>query len=108
MRNGEADPTTSTNCEGLTNHDVAVQMDNLGGLLGIRRKDRVPNARIRELCGVKNECYGGSGMWRGWRMIGLPRDSMYECAGSRWIDTVKEHFKEKRFGYQTNKENGPG
>ena len=54
----------------------AVQMNNLRGLLGIRRKDRVPNARIRELCGVKNDCYGGSGMWRGWRMIGLPRDSM--------------------------------
>ena len=27
----------------------AVQMDNLGGLLGIRRMDRIPNARIREL-----------------------------------------------------------
>ena len=31
----------------------AVQMDNLRGLLGIRRMDRVPNARIRELCGVR-------------------------------------------------------
>ena len=29
-----------------------VQMDNLRGLLGIRRMDRVPYARIRELCGV--------------------------------------------------------
>ena len=29
-----------------------VQMDNLRGLLGIRSMDRVPNARIRELCGV--------------------------------------------------------
>ena len=28
-------------------------MDNLRGLLGIRRMDRVPNARIRELWGVK-------------------------------------------------------
>ena len=28
-------------------------MDNLRGLLGIRRIDRVPNARIRELYGVK-------------------------------------------------------
>ena len=27
-------------------------MDNLRGLLGIRRMDRVPNVRIRELCGV--------------------------------------------------------
>ena len=28
-------------------------MDNLGGLLGIRRMDRIPNARIRELGGVR-------------------------------------------------------
>ena len=31
----------------------AVQMDNLRGLLGIRRMDRVPNTWIRELCGMK-------------------------------------------------------
>ena len=31
---------------------MAAQMDNLRGLLGIRRMNRVPNARIRELCGV--------------------------------------------------------
>ena len=31
----------------------AVQMDNFRGLLGIRRMDRVPNAWIRELYGVK-------------------------------------------------------
>ena len=30
----------------------AVQMDNLKGLLGIRRMDKVPNAQIKELCGV--------------------------------------------------------
>ena len=28
-------------------------MDNLRGILGIRRMDRVPNARIREFCGVR-------------------------------------------------------
>ena len=28
-------------------------MDNFKGLLGIRRRDRVPNAWIRELCRVK-------------------------------------------------------
>ena len=33
----------------------AVQMGNFSGLLGIRRMDRVPTARIRELCGVTNE-----------------------------------------------------
>ena len=27
-------------------------MDNLRGLLGIRRMDEVPNARIRQLCGM--------------------------------------------------------
>ena len=31
----------------------AIQMDNLRGLLGIRRMNRIPNARIRELCGVR-------------------------------------------------------
>ena len=30
----------------------AVQMDNLRSFLGIKRIDRVPNARIRDLCGV--------------------------------------------------------
>ena len=29
-----------------------VQIDNLRCLLGIKRMDRVPNTRIRELCGV--------------------------------------------------------
>ena len=29
-----------------------VQMDNLRGLLDVRRRDRVPNERIRESCGV--------------------------------------------------------
>ena len=33
----------------------AVQMDNLRGLLGIRRMDRVPNVWIRELRGVSDE-----------------------------------------------------
>ena len=31
----------------------AIRMDNLKGLLGIRRMDRFPNAEIRELCRVK-------------------------------------------------------
>ena len=31
----------------------AVQMDNLRGLLGIRRMDKVTNAQIRELCREK-------------------------------------------------------
>ena len=32
-----------------------VQMYNLRGLLGIRRRDRVLNARIKELCEVKKD-----------------------------------------------------
>ena len=32
---------------------MAVQRDNLRGLLGFMRMDGVPNSRIRELCGVK-------------------------------------------------------
>ena len=31
----------------------AAQMDNLRGLLGIRRMDRIHNAQIRHLCEVK-------------------------------------------------------
>ena len=27
-------------------------MDNLGGLIGIRRMDKVRNAQVKELCGV--------------------------------------------------------
>ena len=30
----------------------AVQMDKIKSLLGIRRMDRVPNARTREMCGM--------------------------------------------------------
>ena len=31
---------------------MTVQMDNLKGLLGIRRMGKVPNVRIRQLCRV--------------------------------------------------------
>ena len=42
-------------------------------------------------------------MWRGWRRIGLPRESMQEYAGSqsmgkpqkRWIHTIKECLKKE-------------
>ena len=71
----------------------AVQMDNLRGLLGIRRMDTVLNARIRELCGVKKwvderlmkAFSGGSAMRRKWRMIGSPRVYVGDCAGSRSV-----------------------
>ena len=57
----------------------AVQMDNLRGLLGIRRMDRIPNTQIRELCGVRKGLDEGIlqwFMWRGWRGIGLSREFM--------------------------------
>ena len=31
----------------------SVHMDNFRVLLGIRRMDRIPNARMRELCGLR-------------------------------------------------------
>ena len=34
-------------------------MDNLRGLVGIRRMDGVPNARIREFCGLTKGADGG-------------------------------------------------
>ena len=56
-------------------------MDNLRVLLGIRRVDRVPNARINELCGMRKGPderidEGILRMLRGWIGIGLPRESM--------------------------------
>ena len=51
---------------------VEVEMDNLRRLLGIKRIYRVSNAQI-------NKAYSGSSaMWREWRGIGLPRESMQE------------------------------
>ena len=48
--------------------------------------NRIPNARIKGLCGVKKGldekidmmkvCSGCSVMWKGWKGIGLPRESM--------------------------------
>ena len=85
----------------------AVQMDNLRGMLGIRRIDRIPNKRIRELCGVTKRVderidedvlrwfddvnrmendrtakrvYVGE--WAVSRSVDMPR--------KRWIDTMKD------------------
>ena len=51
----------------------AVQIDNLRGLLGIRKMDRVPTARIRELYGVV-----GLAILKEWRVIGLLKGSIWE------------------------------
>ena len=41
-------------------------MDNLRGLLCIRRMDRIPYARTRELCGVRKvyDKVCGEGLWK--------------------------------------------
>ena len=87
-------------------------MDNLRGLLGIRRMDRVPNAEIRELCGVKKgldeRIDEGVLQWfaqveRMERGMIAKRVNVGEFVGShsagrpqkRWLDTVKECFKKR-------------
>ena len=82
-------------------------MDNLRGLIGIRRMDRVPNALIRELCGetkgVNERIDEGILRWFGHlkRMENdryAKRVYVGECAGNRlvgrlqkrWIDIVKD------------------
>ena len=85
----------------------AVQMDNLRGLLHIRRMERVPNAWIRELCGMKKDLDErideGVLQWFG-HVVSMERDRIAErvyvgeFAGNRsvgrlwkrWIDTVKK------------------
>ena len=62
----------------------AVQMDSLKGLLGIRRMNKVPNARIRELCEVTKRVDERidegviqlSAIWREWRKIRMLRGFM--------------------------------
>ena len=71
-----------------------VQMDNLKGLLSIRRMDRVPNIRTRELCGVKKyldeRIDEGVLRWFG-QVERMERDRIAkrvyvgECAGSRSV-----------------------
>ena len=81
-------------------------MDNLRGLQGIKRMDKVPNARIRDLCGVRKGLDEGILRWFG-HVDRMERDRIAkrvylgECAGSfsvgrlwkRCIDTMKECLK---------------
>ena len=89
-----------------------VQMENLKGLLGIRRLDRVPNARIKELCevkkGVDERIDEGVLPWFG-QMERMEKDriarKLYvgECDGRHsvgrprkmWIDTVKDCLRKR-------------
>ena len=58
---------------------MAVKVDKLRGLLCIKRIDRVPNARIRELCGIAEwvddrideRTDVGLVVLKGWGTIGL-------------------------------------
>ena len=87
-------------------------MDNLRGLLGFRRMDRVPNALIRELCRVRKfldeRIDEGVLRWFGHgermdRVRIAKRVYVGECAGScsvgrprkRWIDNMKECLKKR-------------
>ena len=85
-------------------------MNNLRGLLGIRRMDKIPNAWIRELCivkkGLEESIDEGVLQWFG-HVKRMENDRIAkrvyagECSGShamdrpqkRWIDTVKECLK---------------
>ena len=89
----------------------AVQMDNLRGLMGIRRMDKVPNPRIRQLCRVTKsgdeKVNEGALRWFGHvkRMDNRIAKRVYirECAGSRsvcrkrkrWIVTVNDCLKKR-------------
>ena len=92
-----------------------VRMDNLIGLLGIKRMDRVLNAWIRKLCGLRkglDERIDEGVLWWFGHVERIERDRMAkrvyvgECAGScsvgrpqkRWIDTVKECLKKRWLG----------
>ena len=85
------------------------------GLMGIRRIDRVPNARIRELCGVRKALDEriDEGILRWFSHVErmesdriAKRVYVGECDGSHpvgrpwkiWIDTVKECLKERGLG----------
>ena len=103
---------------------MAVQMDNLRNLLGIRTMDKVLNIRIRNLFGVvkgvDERIYEGVLQWFG-HMERKEKERIAKrvyvgvCAGScslgrlrkRWIDTMKDCLK-KRFGCQASKENCAG
>ena len=90
----------------------AVQMDNLRGLVGIRKMNKVSYALIRELCrvkkGINEKIDEGVLRWFG-HVERMENDRIFkriyveECVGSRslgrprkrWIDTVKDCLKKR-------------
>ena len=87
-------------------------MGNLRSLLGVKRMNKVPNARMRQMCGVTEDVDEkideGVFRWFG-HVERVQRDRIVkrvyvgECAGSRslgrpqnrWIDTMKECIKKR-------------
>ena len=100
----------------------AAQMHNLRGFLGIRRMDRVPNSRIKELHGVTKRVDEmideGVLQWFG-HMERIENDRIAkrvyvgECASSRsvgrlrkrWNDTPRDYLRKEVLS-QANKEIG--
>ena len=87
-------------------------MDNLRGFLGIRRMDRVPNARIMESFGVTkgvDERIGEGVLWWFGQVERMEKEMIAkrvyigECAGSysrgrprkRWSDTLKDCLRKQ-------------
>ena len=81
----------------------AVQMDNLRGLLGIRRMDRALNAQIMEV--VQSDERIDEGIFQWFNHVervendGLARRFYVgECAGKpwkRWVNTVKDCLRKR-------------
>ena len=87
----------------------SVQMDNIKGLLGIRRMDKIQNAWIKQLYGVMKDVDEKTGVLQWFSHVErMEKDRIAKrvyvvCAGSRsvhrswnrWINTVKECFKKR-------------
>ena len=71
---------------------MSVQIENLRGFLGVRKRDRGLNTGIREPCGMK-VFSTGLAILREWEMIEL-----IEAWPQKRIDIVNDCLKKKRFG----------
>ena len=100
---------------------MAVQMDSLRGLLGIKRMDGMPNARIRELCretkwvderidasvlrwfgyiGRKGDDRTAKKVYVG-KHVGIP---LVCRPRKRWTDSMNDCLKKKSFECWASKE----
>ena len=72
--------------------------------------DRVLNAQIRKLFGIKkglDERIDEGILWWFGHMERTEKDRIFSRSWRRWIDTVKDCLQKKRFGCQACKENSP-